>query len=72
MLTHPAHRNHGYGTAMVSALTEVALAETRASQFRALEENGPALRIARVLGYVEDGHTFEVELRLASGDRSGT
>jgi GNAT superfamily N-acetyltransferase len=71
VLTHPAHRNQGYGTAMVSALTEEALAESRTAQFRALEENRPALRIARVLGYVEDGHTFEVVLRAAEGERAG-
>jgi GNAT superfamily N-acetyltransferase len=67
VLTHPAHRNQGYGTAMVSTLTQHALTESRTAQFRALEENRAALRIARVLGYVEDGHTFEVALRPADG-----
>lgn len=71
VLTHPAHRNQGYGTAMVSILTRDALAESRAAQFRVLEENRPALRLGRVLGYVEDGHTFEVVLRAAEGDRAG-
>jgi GNAT superfamily N-acetyltransferase len=71
VLSHPAHRNQGYGTAMVSALTQDALAESPTAQFRALEENRPALRIARVLGYVEDGHTLEVVLRAAEGDRAG-
>ena len=70
VLTHPAHRNQGYGTAMVSALTEDALTESPTAQFRALEENRAALRIARVLGYVEDGHTFEVVLRPADLPRS--
>jgi hypothetical protein len=32
-----------------------------------LEENPAAMRIARVLGYVEDGHTFEVVLRSTDG-----
>jgi predicted GNAT family acetyltransferase len=71
VLTHPGHRNQGYGTALVSALTREALAESSTAQFRALEENLPALRVARVLGYVEDGHTFEVVLRPASGERLG-
>jgi hypothetical protein len=48
---------------MVSALTAEALIDSRGAQFRALEDNRPALRIARVLGYVEDGRTFEVALR---------
>jgi RimJ/RimL family protein N-acetyltransferase len=69
-LTHPAHRNQGFGTAMVSALTVDALAESRTAQFRVLEDNRAALRIARVLGYVEDGHTFEVVLRPAERSRA--
>jgi GNAT superfamily N-acetyltransferase len=69
VLTRPGRRNQGYGTAMLSALTAEALTMSRAVQFRALEDNRSALRIARVLGYVEDGHTLEVELRVAaSGD----
>ncbi len=69
VLTHPAHRNQGYGTAMVSTLTQDALTESPAVQFRVLDENRAALRIGRVLGYVEDGHTLEVVLRPADGDR---
>ncbi len=72
VLTHPTHRNQGYGTAMVSMLTRDALTESSAAQFRALEENRPAVRIARVLGYVEDGHTLEVVLRPASEAPSTT
>jgi GNAT superfamily N-acetyltransferase len=68
VLTHPGHRNQGYATAMVSALTLDALAESSTAQFRALEENRAALRIARVLGYVEDGHTLEAVLHHAGGD----
>ena len=68
VLTHPAYRNQGFGTAMVSALTADALADSRTAQFRTLADNRPALRIARVLGYVEDGHTFEVVLRPALSD----
>jgi hypothetical protein len=71
VLTHPGRRDQGYGTAMVSALTREALTASSTAQFRALDENQPALRIARVLGYVEDAHTFEVRLRPASGERVG-
>jgi GNAT superfamily N-acetyltransferase len=64
VLTHPEHRNRGFATAMVSTLTADALKESGTAQFRVLEENKPALRIARVLGYVEDAHTMEVVLRV--------
>jgi GNAT superfamily N-acetyltransferase len=66
VLTHPAHRNRGFGTAMVSTLTSEALTRGDAAQFRALEESRAAIRIARLLGYVEDGHTLEVALHVAA------
>jgi hypothetical protein len=53
---------------MVSALTQAALAESSAAQFRVLADNRPGLRIARVLGYVEDSHPLEVELWPGAGD----
>lgn len=63
VLTHPAHRNRGLGAAMLSALSQRALRASDAVQCRVLEDNRAALRIARTLGYVEDGHTLEVVLR---------
>ncbi|MHB8718877.1 MAG: GNAT family N-acetyltransferase [Candidatus Dormibacteria bacterium] len=64
VLTHPRHRGEGFGTAMVSALTAVALAGgATAVQFRLMHEDRAAQRIARVLGFVEDAVTFEVQLR---------
>ncbi len=68
VVTCPGHRNQGYGAAMVSALAREALAESRIAQFRVLEENRAALRVARVLGFVEDAHTLEVVLRRAGAD----
>ncbi|MGH7722832.1 MAG: GNAT family N-acetyltransferase [Candidatus Dormibacteria bacterium] len=65
VLTSPAQRNRGFGSALVSALTHQALARGPLAQFRMLEESRPALRIARVLGFVEDGRTLEVVLRPA-------
>lgn len=62
VLTDPRRRNEGFGAAMVSALTAEALTHSRAAQCRLLEENRAALRVARVLGYVEDAHTLEVVL----------
>lgn len=62
VLTHPRRRNQGFGAAMVSALTAEALRHSRAAQCRLLEDNRPGMRVARVLGYVEDAHTLEVVL----------
>jgi GNAT superfamily N-acetyltransferase len=64
VLTAPAHRNQGFGAAMLSALTTRALEHSSVAQCRFLEENGPAVRIARTLGYVEDGRTLEVVLHV--------
>jgi GNAT superfamily N-acetyltransferase len=69
VLTHPEHRNQGYGTAVLSALTAIALAESSAAQFRALGDHRAALRMARILGYVEDAQSLEVTLDMvAAGD----
>ena len=66
VLTHPGRRNQGFGGALVSTLTADALLEGPVAQFRMLEENRPAQRIARVLGFVQDGRTLEVVLRPAA------
>lgn len=64
VLVHPARRGHGYGTAMLSALTEAALrGGATAVQARALTSNRSGLRMARLLGFVEDAMTLEVSLR---------
>lgn len=66
VVTDLGRRNQGFGGAMVSTLTTDALLESPLAQFRMLEENGPALRIARVLGFIQDGRTLEVVLRPAA------
>ena len=63
VLTHPAHRGAGFGSAVLSALTADALTGTDVAQCRTFEENHAAVRMAKLLGYVEDGHTLEVVLR---------
>jgi RimJ/RimL family protein N-acetyltransferase len=64
VLTHPDHRGRGYGTAMASALTELAFGEgATATQFRLIQDDLAAQHVAAVLGYVEDAVTFEVQLR---------
>jgi GNAT superfamily N-acetyltransferase len=68
VLTAPAHRNQGFGAAMLSAPTTRALEHRSVAQYRFLEENRPAVRIARTLGYVEDGRTLEVVLHVPARD----
>lgn len=63
VLVHPQHRRAGYGTAMVSALTELALADTDAVQFRTLVDNAAALGVARRVGFVEDALSLEAVIR---------
>jgi GNAT superfamily N-acetyltransferase len=64
VLTAPAHRNQGFGAAMLSALTTRAFERSGVAQCRFLEENRAAVRIARTLGYIEDGRTVEVVLHV--------
>lgn len=68
VLTHPEHRGRGHGTAMLSALTAIALAESSVVQCRVLEDNRTAVAMARKLGYVDDGRTLEVVLRTRGAD----
>lgn len=69
VLTHPGHRTQGFGAAMLSALTAKALSHSPAAQCRVLDENRAAVRMARLLGYVEDGRSLEVVLHVhPSGD----
>jgi GNAT superfamily N-acetyltransferase len=63
-LTSPAHRNQGLGAAMLSALTVTALERSSVAQCRVLEATRAAVRIARMLGFVEDGRTLEVVLHV--------
>lgn len=59
VLVHPQHRRAGYGTAMVSALTEVALGDSDTVQFRTLLDNTAALSVARRVGFVQDALSLE-------------
>ncbi len=60
ILTHPVYRGHGYGRAVVSAMTAYGLAHGRVMRYRTLQANVPSLRIARALGYQEYGLTIAV------------
>jgi GNAT superfamily N-acetyltransferase len=62
IVTHPAHRGRGYGTATVSAMTADGLAEGRVVQYRTLQANLPSVAIASKLGFQRFAHTLAVRL----------
>ncbi len=62
IVTHPAHRGRGYGTAVVSAMTADELAAGRVVQYRTLQANLPSVAIACKLGFQRFAHTLAVRL----------
>ena len=66
VITHPRHRGQGYGCAVVSILTETALAQGLVPQDRTLESNTPSMQLARKLGFMRYGVSMAVRLRQAS------
>jgi GNAT superfamily N-acetyltransferase len=50
IVTHPAHRGGGLGTATVRAMTRIALARKLVAQYRTRLANAPSMAIARRLG----------------------
>jgi GNAT superfamily N-acetyltransferase len=62
IVTHPANRGRGYGTATVSAMTADGLAEGRVVQYRTLQANLPSVAIASKLGFQRFAHTLAVRL----------
>lgn len=65
IVTDPARRGQGYGKAVVSAMTERALAEGGIAQYRTLESNLPSIGIARSLGY--EPYATTLAIRVAAG-----
>ena len=63
VITHPRHRGQGYAGAVVSILTETALAQGLVPQYRTLESNTPSMQVARKLGFVRYGVSMAVRLR---------
>jgi len=49
--THPKHRNRGYGTLAVSAITKEALKNAEAAVLFVRSDNKPAIRVYRKIGY---------------------
>jgi GNAT superfamily N-acetyltransferase len=62
IVTHPAWRGRGYGTAVVSAMTADGLAGGRVVQYRTLQANLPSVAVARKLGFQHFAHTLAVRL----------
>lgn len=52
IVTHPAHRGRGLGTAAVRAITRIAIERALVAQYRTLVANAPSMAIARRLGFV--------------------
>jgi GNAT superfamily N-acetyltransferase len=62
IVTRPAYRGRGYGTAVVSAMTADGLAGGRVVQYRTLQANLPSVAIATKLGLQRFARTLAVRL----------
>jgi GNAT superfamily N-acetyltransferase len=62
VITHPAHRGHGYGRSVVSHNANLALAAGLVPQYRTLESNAPSIEIANRLGFTH--YATSVAIRL--------
>jgi GNAT superfamily N-acetyltransferase len=62
IVTHPAYRGRGCGTAVVSAMTADGLAGGRVVQYRTLQANLPSVAVARKLGFQPFARTLAVRL----------
>jgi GNAT superfamily N-acetyltransferase len=62
IVTHPAYRGRGYGSAVVSAMTADGLADGRLVQYRTLQANLPSVAVAHKLGFQRFAHTLAVRL----------
>ena len=66
IVTHPAHRGAGLGTAAVRAMTRIALARKLVAQYRTLLANAPSMAIARRLGF--ERYATTVSIRFSPRD----
>jgi GNAT superfamily N-acetyltransferase len=62
VVTHPAARGHGHGSAVVAAAARAALATGLVLQYRALEANLPSRGVARKLGFTPHGWSIAARL----------
>lgn len=74
IVTHPAHRGCGLGTAAVRAMTTIAHARKLVAQYRTLLANAPSMAIARRLGFeryattISIGFSIREDVRLRAAD----
>jgi GNAT superfamily N-acetyltransferase len=66
VITHPQHREKGYGKSVVSRITDGVLNQGLVPQYRTLEENVSSIGIARSLGFERYATTVAVRLRPGS------
>jgi RimJ/RimL family protein N-acetyltransferase len=66
IITHPDYRGHGYGKAVVSAMTEYGIRSGGIMMYRTLSSNYASVGIARSLGYQEYATTLAVRLTALS------
>jgi GNAT superfamily N-acetyltransferase len=66
IVTHPAHRGTGLGTAAVCAMTRIALARKLVAQYRTLLANASSMAIARRLGF--ERYATTVSIRFSLGE----
>ena len=62
VITHPAHRGRGLGTAVVSHVAVLALDRRLVPQYRTLEANAPSIAIAERLGFEPYARSLAVRL----------
>lgn len=67
IVTHPAHRGGGLGTAAARAMTRIALARGLVAQYRTLLANAPSMAIARRLGFERYATTVSIRFSPTSG-----
>ncbi len=62
VVSHPAHRGKGCGRAVVTASMDHALERGLLCQWRTLKSNGPAISLARKMGFQEYATVVDVRL----------
>jgi GNAT superfamily N-acetyltransferase len=70
VITHPAHRGHGHGRAVVMRITQHALDQHLVPQYRTLEANIASISLGTAVGF--ERYAITVALRFGSSDGGGS
>ena len=70
VITHPAHRGHGDGRAVVTRITQHALHQHLVPQYRTLEANIASVAVGTAVGF--ERYAITVALRFAGSDGGGS